>query len=98
MSSTSRLLVVIRFTIPVLLLSLLLLLLVVLGLPGDGLLCATRAGSNLSCVAHFITNTDMSVWTLQERLNTRPALEPTVRHYVKWRPSDKIVLDQLLLL
>ena len=44
-------------------------------MPGGG-----KTGSNLTCVAHFITNKDMSVWTLQERLNTRPALEPTVRH------------------
>ena len=29
---------------------------------------------------HFITNADMTVWTLHERLNTRPALEPTGRH------------------
>lgn len=44
-------------------------------------LCTTRVGSNLSCVAHFIANEDITVWTLQERLNTRPALEPTVRQY-----------------
>ena len=44
------------------------------GVPGGG-----RAGSNLSCVAHFVANEDLTVWTLQERLNTRPALEPTVR-------------------
>ena len=34
-------------------------------------------GSNLSCLAHFIANDDLSVWSLQERINTRPALEAT---------------------
>jgi hypothetical protein len=42
------------------------------GVPGGG-----KKASNLSCVAHFTTNDDLSVWKLQERLNTRPALEPT---------------------
>eukprot|EP01052_Picozoa_sp_SAG31_P021062 SAG31_NODE_1610_length_7751_cov_2.938447_4_plen_104_part_00 len=41
-----------------------------------------RTGSNLSCVAHFTTNDNLTIWTLQERLNTRPALEPTVLFYL----------------
>ena len=36
-----------------------------------------RHASNLSCVAHFTTSADLSVWTLRERINLRPALEPT---------------------
>jgi hypothetical protein len=42
--------------------------------PGPG---GAHHASNLSCVAHFIANEDLSVWTLQERITTKPALEPT---------------------
>ena len=39
--------------------------------------------SNLSCVAHFVTNADLSVWTLRERINLKPVRKThLVRHFM----------------